>query len=93
MDQQRAAELIDWLGERLGDRLLLWRGPDLGGSDVDVLALPGAHAPVLEALRERGLAPSGTMWTTADDAVRIHVFRAEEWPRSYRRSTSGRSRA
>jgi thymidylate kinase len=83
VDQQRAGELIDWLGERLGDRLLLWRGPELGGSDVDVLALPGAHAALLEALRERGLAPSGTMWTTADDAVRIHVFRAEEWPRSY----------
>ncbi|GAC1318317.1 MAG: hypothetical protein NVSMB25_07610 [Thermoleophilaceae bacterium] len=67
------------------DRLLLWRG-SVHGSDVDVLALPGARENLQRVLRKNGLSPNEeahgrTEWLGCD--LPIDVLSWDSWPDWY----------
>lgn len=84
MDEQRASRIMALLGERLGEELLLWRGDEPSGSDVDLVVLPGGERRLLATLREAGLKPrDGGLWSSADGAVAVDPLPARDWPRSY----------
>lgn len=89
MDRARTSALLAELSVRVGTGTLLWRGPDLSGSDVDLVALPGAEAALAAMLRDAGLEagpgdPSHVVWRPRDGAdVAIDVLPWTAWPAYY----------
>ena len=73
---------------------MLWRGPDLSGSDVDVLVAPGRTHEVARILRDAGLSPAPqddgrVMWRSfAGDGAVIDAMPAHAWP-AYHPSLEG----
>ena len=65
---------------------MLWRGPDIDGSDVDVLVAPGRTHDVARVLRDAGLSPAPqadgrVMWRSfGGEGVVIDAMPAEAWP-------------
>ncbi len=45
------------VARELGPAAILWRGAGLGGSDIDLLVLPGAEARLTSTLVRAGLRP------------------------------------
>jgi hypothetical protein len=84
MDRARAGEVLAALGEQVGEGVLLWRGDQLTGSDIDVVALPGS-----EERLERSLAGAGLEhrdpgeWRAPDADVMVDVMHASDWPPEY----------
>lgn len=80
MDEQRARTVL----ARLADRpVLLWRGASVGGSDIDLVVLPGGAAEVAATLRSEGLERRGRLWSSSDGAVVVDPLPAARWPRAY----------
>lgn len=80
MDEQRARTVL----ARLADRpVLLWRGAGVGGSDIDLVVLPGGAAEVAATLRSEGLERRGRLWSSSDGAVVVDPLPAARWPRAY----------
>lgn len=68
--------------------LVLWRGPELDGGDVDLVVRPGRDREVLEALGGLGLAPwparpGETTWRLPAETVVLDVWASWAWPASY----------
>jgi len=82
---QRA--LLGELAATLGRDAILWRGADLGGSDVDLLVTPGATRPLARFLSERGLVPEpgdpGHVVWTAPGSKPLDVLSGDAWPGHY----------
>jgi thymidylate kinase len=68
---------------------VLWRGPEVESSDVDVLVAPGRSHDVARVLRDAGLSPAPqrdgrVMWRSFDgDGVVIDAMPADAWPRHH----------
>jgi thymidylate kinase len=87
VDEQAARALLAELGRRMGDRVLLWRGEELGGSDIDLLVRPAAAGELAVTLREAGFRPSAgdpgqVVWRGRDGVV-VDVLSAAAWPGLY----------
>jgi thymidylate kinase len=87
MDEVRAGELLASLANAVPGGFVLWRGADLGGSDVDVVCVPGRETALADALTAQGLrrlprAGGRAVWTEGD-AARIDVLDAGGWPAWY----------
>lgn len=87
MDEARARAVIAAAAERVPGGFILWRGPGLGGNDVDIVALAGYEAELAAALSDHGLKAKlrragRAMWTFGE-AVRLDVLPASAWPRRY----------
>jgi thymidylate kinase len=87
VSEPRAETLLARLTERLGDRVVLWRGATSGGRDIDLLVLDECLADLGEVLRGEGLAPGPgdpghTLWSGAG-VVPIDVLPASAWPAYY----------
>lgn len=90
MDERIARALLAALGERLGDRVVLWRGPDVDGADIDLLVLDGAEDALAAVLLEAGLrrdpSSGGSVWRgTVPGAPEADVTAARTWPGYYPR--------
>ena len=89
MDERRVRSLLAELARRLGDRSILWRGADLSGSDLDLLALPGAGDELEDVLKSFGLSPAPgdaghVFWSAPDGQVLpVDVLPSSEWPAYY----------
>ena len=89
MDEARVQGLMALIAREAGDGAILWRGAGLGGSDVDLLAMPGAGARLNATLARAGLRPAlsdpgHVMWTAPDGPeVAIDVLAAGSWPPFY----------
>src|SRR3954453_7576435 len=86
MDERRARELLDELGRAVPGAVVLWRGPGLGGSDVDLLVLEGRDHTVARTLREAGLSPAiqddgRILWRQLPRETVVHdAMPAWSWP-------------
>ena len=84
-----ARSLVSEIAARLGDRALLWRGPDLGGRDIDLLVLGQAEAELAEILAGAGLSASSrpdgrTVWSAdTGPGPTVDVMPSGSWPRYY----------
>jgi thymidylate kinase len=89
MDEDAARALIALVAREVGPAAILWRGDGLGGSDVDLVALPAAEAPLAATLTAAGLRPAlsdpgHVMWSYPDGRdVAIDVLSAAGWPAYY----------
>ncbi len=89
MDEARAREILEALGRTAPGAVLLWRGTGLGGSDVDIVVLPGHDAVVARALRDSGLTaapqdPGHVMWRLLPgETVVVDALAAHGWPKMY----------
>jgi len=89
MDEAGAQKLMEALGEAVPGGVLLWRGADLGGSDVDLVVLEGRDREVAAALRDAGLTPAPQsdgrlVWRSLDAAaIEIDTLPARGWSPSY----------
>ncbi len=89
MDEAAARGLMAEVARDLGPATILWRGAGFGGSDVDLLALPGAEARLTATLARAGLRPALSdpghlMWSAADGpGLQIDVLSAGSWPAYY----------
>ncbi len=86
MEAGSTEALLAHLGRRLGGRVVLWRGGELTGSDLDLLVLEGAERELSELLAAEGLRPrpadrGHTVWVGGD--LPVDVLSASAWPRSY----------
>lgn len=95
-----ASALLARIGDRLGDRVLLWRGAGLAGSDVDLVADARAHAALARLLSSAGLRPHSSdpghvAWSLEDagNALPIDVLHGDAWPSYYPSLAGVRSRA
>lgn len=84
---ERLRTLLAGVAEALGDRAVLWRGPDLAGADVDLLVTAGGAEELFRVLAEEGLrsAPEDyghTVWT-GSELPPIDVLDAGSWPVYY----------
>jgi hypothetical protein len=69
---------------RLGERVVMWRGPSLAGTDVDLLVAPGQREAVEEILGEAGLSRDEKgHWASAAGDVLLDLVGAGDWPRAY----------
>ena len=88
-DDQRARDLLTALAREAPGAAVLWRGPELTSSDVDVVTAPGRTHDVARVLRDAGLSPAPqddgrVMWRSfAGDGVVIDVMPARAWPSYY----------
>lgn len=86
MDESRARELLGVLASAAPDSVVLWRGPELGGSDVDVVVAPGREHEVARVLRDAGLSPAlqddgRILWRSLDAGeVIVDAMPARGWP-------------
>ncbi|HEV2075617.1 MAG TPA: hypothetical protein VGR10_05220, partial [Thermoleophilaceae bacterium] len=81
-----AEALLDRLAGALGNGLVLWRGPERRGSDVDLLVTEEAEEDVVSFLHAAGLRPTPgdpghTVWTGPDTP--LDVMGARHWPARY----------
>lgn len=82
----RARELLATLAREVPGAAVLWRGPEVDGSDVDVLVAPGRTHDVARVLRDAGLSPAPqddgrVMWRSfGGEGVVIDALPAEAWP-------------
>jgi thymidylate kinase len=89
MDEGAARALMATVARELGTAAILWRGAGFGGSDVDLLVLPGAEARLTATLARAGLRPAlsdpgHVMWSVPDDReLQIDVLSAGSWPAYY----------
>jgi thymidylate kinase len=80
------AQLLQTIGERFGDAVVLWRGDDLSGSDVDLLAQDEIADQLAALLFDTGLTPAPAepghvVWSGA--GLPVDVLRASSWPPWY----------
>lgn len=85
-DERVIRRLLERLAARVPEGALLWRGSDLSGSDVDVVALPGVEADLAQALVAEGLepeprGPGRVMWSAP--GARLDATSEAAWPRRY----------
>ena len=82
-----ASVVLESLREAAGDGVVLWRGADLDGRDVDVAALPEAEDALAPVLLAHGYVarpePDGRIVWTRPGAAEIDVFPASRWPARY----------
>ncbi|MEA2480736.1 MAG: hypothetical protein QOJ07_2658, partial [Thermoleophilaceae bacterium] len=89
MSEVRARELIAALERAAPGRVVLWRGPELDSSDVDVLVASGAEHAAARVLRGEGLSPAPqedgrVMWRSfATPGLVIDVLPGAAWPAAY----------
>ena len=89
MDQAAARALMATVAREAPAAAILWRGAALGGSDVDLVALPGAEARLSAVLAAAGLRPALSdpghlMWSYPDGPdVQVDVLSATSWPPYY----------
>src|SRR5688572_2384800 len=89
MDEDAARALIALMAREVGPTAILWRGEGLGGSDVDLVALPATEARLAATLTAAGLRPAlsdpgHVMWSYPDGRdVAIDVLSAAGWPQYY----------
>jgi thymidylate kinase len=94
MDEGAARALMAIVARELNAEVILWRGGEFAGSDVDVLVLPGAEARLTAILAREGLRPAlsdpgHVMWSYPDGPeVHIDVLTAARWP-AYHPSLDG----
>jgi len=87
--KREAAELLAGVGEELGDSVLLWRGADLGGSDVDLVTIGRAEFALARRLSVAGLKPrpgdpQHVTWSRDDrSSLPIDVIHSSAWPPYY----------
>lgn len=87
-DDHLRALLVE-LAKGLGERVILWRGPELGGSDVDLLVLHGAEGELTAALRAAGLEPrpgdpGHVVWARPGTRLPpVDVLHSSAWPAYY----------
>jgi thymidylate kinase len=99
MDEGAARALLAEVARELGAATILWRGAGLGGSDVDLLVLPGAEAHLTAILVRAGLRPAlsdpgHVMWSAADGSgLEIDVLYAGHWHPYYPSLEGLRARA
>ena len=99
MDEAAARGLMAEVARELGPATILWRGAGFGGSDVDLLVLPGAEARLTATLARAGLRPAlsdpgHVMWSAPDGAgLEIDVLYAGRWPSYYPSLDGLRARA
>ena len=68
----------------LADRVVMWRGPSLTGTDVDLLVADGQRAAVEAVLADAGLARRADgHWASESGDVLLDLIAAGEWPRAY----------
>lgn len=87
-DPDRTREVLAALRQAAPGALVMWRGPEVGGGDVDLVVRPGRDSEVLEALGALGLAPwpaqpGQTTWRLPGEVVVLDVWSAWTWPGSY----------
>ena len=88
MDEALARRLLEQVNQEVGRRALLWRGPGLEGSDIDILVLPGGDDRLAEVLAgaslEPGLAEGDRLvWSRPGSDQReleVDVWRSRSWP-------------
>ncbi|GHJ59984.1 hypothetical protein NOK12_25020 [Nocardioides sp. OK12] len=89
MDPAAVELVLAGITRDVGTHLLLWRGEDLTGNDLDVVVLPGGGAPVARALRAAGLVPAPqdpgrVLWRRLPDLdVVVDVLADHAWPAMY----------
>ena len=99
MDEGAARVLLAEVARELRASTILWRGAGLGGSDVDLLVLPGAEARLTAILARARLRPAlsdpgHVMWSATDDSgLEIDVLNAGHWPSYYPSLDGLRARA
>lgn len=86
MDEDRTRALLAEAARRLDEGLLLWRGAELGGGDVDLVVLPAAAGELEELLRSAGARPlrhgrHRTLWSAP--GVELDILDAAGWPDAY----------
>ena len=84
MDDARAQRLLATIGSELGDRVIMWRGAELTGSDVDLLVLGGARGALESVLARDGLTagPDGH-WADPVGDLMIDLLDESDWPAAY----------
>ena len=99
MDEGAARRLMAEVARELGPAAILWRGAGFGGSDVDLLVLPGAAARLTTIMARAGLRPAlsdpgHVMWSSPDGSgLEIDVLDAGCWPSWYPSLDGLRARA
>lgn len=89
MDRERAETLLARLGRRVGGGVLMWRGAELDGADLDLLVLAGAEGALAATLRADGLRPAAgdpghSVWRSPDGSdLEVDVLRWSAWPAYY----------
>jgi len=87
VSEPTARELLRDLAAELGERTILWRGAELGGADIDLLATDGSARDVARFLHARGLEPTpgdpGHVVWSAPGLKPIDVLDERAWPRHY----------
>jgi thymidylate kinase len=91
MDETLARRLLEQISRDVGRLALLWRGPDLKGSDIDILLLPGGDDRLAAVLTAAGLEPGQAeldrmVWSRPDSDGReleVDVLRSRSWPWYY----------
>lgn len=89
MDRRRALDVLTALGAAAPGGVLLWRGEDLDGSDLDVVVLDGSQAAVARSLQESGLTaapqdPGHVLWRLLPgETVVVDALAAHAWPAMY----------
>jgi thymidylate kinase len=89
MDATKTEGILDALAREVPGAVLLWRGPRVDGSDVDLLVAEGRDHDVMRALRAAGLTPAPQadgrlVWRSLDEAaVVIDTLPARAWSASY----------
>ncbi len=97
--EERARVLLERVSARLGDRVLLWRGDRLDGTDVDLLVEDGAAEELAPILADAGLVPrlepeGHVVWALRSNALPpVDVTRSSEWPGYYPSLAGLRERA
>ena len=79
--------LLAEIAERVGSGAILWRGADLGGSDVDLLVLPDGARELADTLAREGLVPAagdpGHVVWSRPGLPPLDVLPASAWPSHY----------
>jgi len=85
MDPERARRVAALLGEHLGDEVLLWRGAEMRGSDIDLVVAAGAQPQLTAALGAAGLRrlDGERLWRSRDGNVVVDPITDRQWPRRY----------
>ncbi|MDP9386163.1 MAG: hypothetical protein M3P50_13245, partial [Actinomycetota bacterium] len=92
-------ELLAALAAAAGDNVLLWRGDDPTGRDLDLLVLPERSEAVAAVLAGAGLRPEAaghgrTVWTDPEGGLTpVDVLDASAWAPYHPTLDSVRSRA
>lgn len=87
--EERARSLLAKVAGRVGAGLILWRGPELTGSDIDLLMMPEAELEVARLLAGAGLSaspgdPGHVVWSDGvDGGLELDLLPAGRWPAYY----------